>query len=55
MSNPAANHYQEDKCQKFIEALQECCAKYGPNESIVCSGMQAKKKASPPTDSLDGS
>ena len=52
------NNYQEDKCQKYIAALVQCCIDRAPDESIVCSGMHknpavAKHLKSRPPQELD--
>lgn len=33
------NHFQESRCIKQIDNLQECCNKYH-DISLVCSGMK---------------
>lgn len=34
-----AHNFQEDRCKHTIEALIECCRKWG-NKSYVCNGVK---------------
>ncbi|GFO38312.1 Cx9c motif-containing protein 4, mitochondrial [Plakobranchus ocellatus] len=45
----SANDFQESKCKAAIDALYECCAKFGTKDSIVCSGIHPKSKPGSPT------
>lgn len=37
------NNFQEDRCQKWIEYLRECCVIWG-SASISCSGIKTDVK-----------
>ena len=35
------NNYKEDKCQKIIQLMIDCCNTNGRELSIICKGMKS--------------
>ncbi len=37
------NTYNQDKCEKVLNKLKQCCLEHGARSPVVCSGFPTSK------------
>jgi len=40
------NTYNQDKCEKILNKLKQCCLDHGAQSPVVCSGFPTSKSSS---------